>query len=412
VILDIPVARVFLPLLEPARYKGAHGGRGSAKSHFYAELWLDESLRHKLDFVMLRETQKSLEFSVKKLLEQKIDRYNAGSYFEVQDKRIFSKKGGVTIFEGMQNHTADSIKSLEGFDRSWFEEAQNASDKSLTLLRPTIRKEGSEMWFSWNPSQPTDPIDVLLRGSQLPPGAVVVEANYTDNPWLPDELKQEMEYDRRVDYDKFAHVWLGGYQTHSEAQILRGKIAVEEFEPGTDWNGPYLGADWGFSVDPTALVKLWIKGRTLYVEYEAWGIGVEIDALPSLFDEVPGSRNYSIRGDNARPETISYLNRNGFRIASAYKGKGSVQEGIAHLRGYERIVVHPRCTHFQQEARMYRYKTDKLTGDILPEIVDSDNHLIDATRYALQPLIGGRDKKPEAEPAKAWNTGGSAGWMA
>ena len=168
-ILQIDTAAVYEPLLAPARYKGAHGGRGSGKSHFFGELWLEENVAQKLDCVCLRETLKSLEFSVKKLLEEKITRFNAGAYFDVQDRRIFSKRGGVTIFEGMQNHTSESIKSLEGFDRAWFEEAQAASQRSLDLLRPTIRKPGSEMWFSWNPNRKTDPIDVLLRASLPPP---------------------------------------------------------------------------------------------------------------------------------------------------------------------------------------------------------------------------------------------------
>jgi phage terminase large subunit len=153
--ISIPVAAVFEPLLEPHRYKGAKGGRGSGKSHFFAELWLDESIRTKLDFVMVREVQKSLNFSVKKLLESKVEHFNAGYYFDIQDKKITSKLGGLTIFEGMQNHTADSIKSLEAFDRAWWEEAHRLSQRSLDLLRPTIRKPGSELWFSWNPDQPS-----------------------------------------------------------------------------------------------------------------------------------------------------------------------------------------------------------------------------------------------------------------
>ena len=108
-ILQIPTARAFVPLLKPARYKGIHGGRGSGKSQFFGDQWLEESIAEKLDFVCLRETLKSLEFSVKKLLEEKIARHNAGAYFDVQDRRIFSKHGGVTICEGMQNHTAESI---------------------------------------------------------------------------------------------------------------------------------------------------------------------------------------------------------------------------------------------------------------------------------------------------------------
>jgi phage terminase large subunit len=213
--LVIETPEVFEPLLaneingHSVRYKGAHGGRGSGKSHFFGELWLEENIADKYDFVCIRETLKSLEFSVKKLLEAKISQYNAGAYFEVQDRRIMSKHGGVTIFEGMQNHTSDSIKSLEGFDRAWFEEAQNASEKSLTLLRPTIRKPGSQLWFGWNPDKPTDPIDQLLRGETPPPHSIVVQANYLDNPFLPQELRDEMEYDKRRDPDKYAHVWLG-----------------------------------------------------------------------------------------------------------------------------------------------------------------------------------------------------------
>jgi phage terminase large subunit len=224
-VLRIDTAAVYEPLLRPARYKGAHGGRGSGKSHFFGDLWLEENISEKLDFVCLRETLKSLEFSVKKLLEGKIERFNAGAYFEVQDRRIMSKLGGVTIFEGMQNHTSESIKSLEGFDRAWFEEAQNASDKSLTMLRPTIRKAGSQLWFGWNPDEPTDPIDVLLRGDELPPDAIVVEANYMDNPWLPDELRAEMEFDKRRDPDKYAHVWLGKYRQNSEARVFRTGVS-------------------------------------------------------------------------------------------------------------------------------------------------------------------------------------------
>jgi hypothetical protein len=139
--------------------------------------------------VCIREVQKSLTFSVKRLLEQKIERFNAGDYFDVQDKRIMTKRGGVTVFEGMQDQTAESMKSFEAFDRAWFEEAQSASQRSLDLLRPTIRKPGSELWFSWNPKNATDPIDKLLRAKEPPPDSVVVHASYRDNPWLPEELR-------------------------------------------------------------------------------------------------------------------------------------------------------------------------------------------------------------------------------
>lgn len=381
-VLSIDTAAVFEPLLKPARYKGAHGGRGSGKSQFFGDLWLDENVGGKVDVVCLRETLKSLEFSVKKLLESKIERFNAGAYFEVQDRRILSSHGGVTIFEGMQNHTADSIKSLEGFDRAWFEEAQNASDKSLTLLRPTIRKPGSQMWFGWNPSKDTDPVDVLLRGPELPPDSIVVQANYMDNPWLPDELRAEMEFDRRRDPDKYAHVWLGEYQRNSEARVFRN-WTIEEFErpPGTVFR---LGADWGFSIDPSVLVRCSIDGRRLYIDYEAYQVGCEINNLPELFVTVPEAEKWQITADSARPETISYMQKHGFpRIHPAVKGARSLEEGVEFLRSFD-IVVHPRCKHTIDELTMYSYKRDPLTGAVIPVLEDKNNHIIDALRYACE----------------------------
>jgi phage terminase large subunit len=380
--LRIRVPEVFLPLEGQHRYIGAHGGRGSGKSHYFGERWLRENVAEKLDCVCLRETLKSLEFSVKKLLEHKISDYNAGAYFEIQDRRILSKQGGVTIFEGMQNHTADSIKSLEGFDRAWFEEAQSASDKSLTLLRPTIRKPGSQLWFGWNPAHPTDPIDALLRGTELPPGAAVVEVNYMGNPWLPDELRQEMEYDRRRDPDKYAHVWLGKYQQSSEARVFKN-WRVEEFETDPAWI-LRQGADWGFSVDPSVLVQCAIVGRTLYVTHEAYRVGCEIDFMPELFLTVPDAERWPTTADSARPETISYMQRHGFpKMLPALKGARSVEEGIEFLRSFD-IVVHPRCKHTIEELTQYRYEIDPLTSAVLPKLRDRDNHVIDSLRYACE----------------------------
>lgn len=386
--LEIPTPRVFAPLLKAARYKGAHGGRGSGKSHFFADLWLDENVRMRMDVACLREHQKSLQFSVKKLLESKIEKNNAGAYFEVQDKRILSTRGGVTIFDGMQSHTADSIKSLEAFDRAWFEEAHRASQRSLNILRPTIRKPGSELWFSWNPENPTDPIERLLRGDaehkpEIPRSdAIVVEANYRDNPFFPAELEKEVEWDKRRDPDKFAHVWLGGYIQNSEARVFRN-WKVEEFDTpvGATFR---LGADWGFSVDPSVLVRAFIDGRRLYVDHEAWMVGCEIDQLPDLFDRVPDSRKWFITADSARPETISYMRKHGYpKINGAIKGARSLEEGVEFLKSFD-IIVHPRCEHVIQELSMYCYEVDELTGQVLPKLKDKDNHTIDALRYACE----------------------------
>jgi len=223
--LRIETAPVFAPLLQPVRYKGAHGGRGSGKSWFFAEMMIESHIMDKTDSVCLREIQKSLQFSAKKLLEETIARMNAGSYFEVQDSVIKAKNGGIIVFQGMQSHTADSIKSLEGFDRAWFEEAQNACQRSLDLLRPTLRKPGSELWFSWNRFKEDDPIELLLCGDNVPDGAVVVEANFDDNPWQSPELIAEREADRRLhDADKFANIWEGKYLKNTEGDYFKREL--------------------------------------------------------------------------------------------------------------------------------------------------------------------------------------------
>ena len=386
-------------MLKPARYKAAFGGRGSGKSHFFAELWLDENIGEKKDFVCVREVQKDLQHSVKRLLELKIQTHNAGSYFDVQDKRILSSQGGLTIFQGMQDHTAESIKSLEDFDRALIEEGQALSQRSVDLLRPTIRKPGSEIWVGWNPKLETDPIDALLRGENPPPDAVVVKANYTDNPWFPEVLQKEMEYDRKRDPDKYAHIWLGEYQRNSEARVFKN-WKIEEFE--VDQTAvKRQGADWGFSIDPTTLVQCYIAGKKLYVPYEAYMIGCEIVDTPSLFMTVPESERWPITADSARPDTISHMRKHGFpKMMAAVKGPKSLEEGVEFLQSYD-IVVHPRCKHLADELTLYSYKIDKLTGAVLPILEDKDNHLIDALRYACE---GARRAKVRPEMPKVTRT--------
>jgi phage terminase large subunit len=328
----------------------------------------------------IREVQKSLEQSVKRLLEDKIQSMGVGG-FDIKQFEIGTPGGGLIIFQGMQNHTADSIKSLEGFDGAWVEEAQSLSQRSLDLLRPTIRKEGSEIWFSWNPSLSSDPVDAFLRITP-PDGAVVVQANYHDNPWLPQVLKDELEYDKRRDPDKYAHVWLGEYQRNSEARVFRN-WRVEEFE--IDRSAIIRqGADWGFSIDPTVLIQCYTVGKTLYVAREAYRLGCEIVDTPALFMSLPDSEKWPMVADSSRPETISHLQKNGFpKISPAVKGARSVEEGVEWLKSYD-IVVHPSCTHVADELSLYSYKIDDKTGAVLPILADKDNHCIDALRYACE----------------------------
>lgn len=388
--LELPTPRWALPLLEPARYKGAKGGRSSGKSHFFAEKAVEEMAADpSLRFVCIREVQRSLKFSAKSLVERKIRELGLADHFTILTNEIRRNGGtGLMIFEGMQDHTADSLKSLEGFGRAWVEEAQSLSARSLELLLPTIREEDSEIWFSWNPQNADDPVDQLLVANR-PDNATVVHVNYLDNPFCPEVSKQEAARMARVDPDAYAHIWLGEYNTRSEAQILAGKWIIDEFEPGDDWQGPYHGADFGFAQDPTTLVRCYVHDRKLFLSHEAYKIGLELDDTALHWRRhVPGAESYVVRADSARPESISYLRRHGFpRIEGVAKWKGSVEDGIAHLRQYEQIVIHPRCRHAIEEARHYSYKVDKRTGDVLPEVEDRHNHIWDATRYALAPLI-------------------------
>lgn len=219
--LQLRTAEVFEPLLHPARYKGAHGGRGSGKSHFFGELAIEDALRFPGDhgtgmrMVALREVQKSLKESAKRLVEDKLSQFGLG---EAQGFKVFREVielpgDGLMIFTGMQDHTAESVKSLEGYHRAWCEESQALSERSLTLLRPTIRAADSQLWFSWNPRRPTDPVDKMLRGHAPPTGSVVVQANWSDNPWLPAVLDQERRDCLEQEPEKYPHVWGGEYAT-------------------------------------------------------------------------------------------------------------------------------------------------------------------------------------------------------
>lgn len=384
------------PLLYPARYKAVHGGRGSGKSHFLAELLVEEHVNNPNQrSICVRSVQKSIKMSVKSLIEQKIEKLGVGHLFDVKENGIYNRNGeGLIIFQGMQNHTADSVKSLEGFDRAWWEEAQTAAQGPLDLLRPTIRAPGSQIWFSWNPESEDAPIEQLFRAGEAPPDSVVVEANFSDNPWFPEELRAEMEYDKGRDFDKYHWIWLGGFKKSSEAQVFRN-WTVEEFDPPSDALFRF-GADWGFSVDPTVLVRCFIVGKKLYVDYEAYRVGCDIMDTPDLFMSVPESERWPCIADSARPETISHMNKNGFpKITPAVKGPGSLEEGVTWLQNYD-IIVHPRCKNVISELKLYKYKTDPLTDKVLPVLEDKNNHCIDALRYACESAR--RAKKRKSKP--------------
>lgn len=252
-VLRVSVPRAYAPLLQPARYKGAHGGRGSAKSHFFAERLILRCLERKTRAVCIREVQNTLRDSVRQLLVDKIVKFGLEDEFEVLEAEIrVRRNGGLIIFRGMQNYSAENIKSLEDFDVAWVEEAQTLTERSLRLLRPTIRKDGSELWFSWNPRYETDAVDKFLRQNP-PPGAVVVSVNWDANPWFPKELRDEMSHDYATDPEMADHVWGGAYEVISAGayfakhlQALENAGRIGDFPP---IDGLPVFTSWDLGVD-------------------------------------------------------------------------------------------------------------------------------------------------------------------
>ena len=429
------ISRIQIPdkmefLFMPSRYKVAYGGRGGIKSWSFARALLIKGARSCIRVLCAREFQNSIKESVHRLLQDQVELMGLSDYYPsslILSTEIHSVTGTEFVFAGIRNNVT-KIKSMEGIDICWIEEAEKVSENSWSVLIPTIRKSGSELWVSFNPHEERDPTYkkfITNREAVLKefPGSVIIETSWRDNPWLPKELEAEKDYLARVDKDAYDHVWGGQVQKRSSSQVMRGKCFLEAFVPRPDecscghsltdhlngpcasltpalcgcrkfissWNGPYYGADWGFAADPAVLVKKWIRENVLYIEEEFWGIGVELDDLSKKFDAVSGAREHAVRADNARPETISYLQRHGYpRLTAASKWPGSVEDGISFLRSFEKIVIHPRCVHMDEESRTYKHKVDQLTGDILPDIIDKNNHCWDAVRYGLEPLISAR----------------------
>ncbi|WP_063569334.1 PBSX family phage terminase large subunit [Achromobacter ruhlandii] len=380
----------FAPFFKPKRYKVAHGGRGSGKSWSVARALVLMAASKPIRVLCTREVQNTIRDSVHKLLKDQIESLGLDAWFTVTEKSIRSSVGAEFIFKGLK-FDVQGIKSTEGIDICWVEEAQTVSATSWEVLVPTIRGEGSEIWVTFNPDNEDDP--TYQRFVANPPeNAIVVQMNYMDNPYLPDVLREEMEYLKRIDYEAYLHVWEGMPRTISDAIIFSGRYRVEAFPDDLYKTAGRLfyGADFGFAQDPSTLIRSFIKDKKLYIEYEAWGVGVEIDELAQLYDSLPDSRNWPIKADSARPETISYMRRQGFSIAAADKWPGSVEDGIAHLKGFEEIIIHPRCRKTIEEARLYSYKVDRQTNEVLPIIVDKHNHCWDAIRYSLDGYIQSR----------------------
>jgi phage terminase large subunit len=370
-----------------------------------------------LRVLCVREFQSSIADSSHKILKDTITRLGMEPWFRVTDKFITSRSGAEFIFKGMHGNE-QGIRSTEGVDICWCEEAAAISETSWRVLIPTIRKPGSEIWVSFNMNEERDATYLrlvantprvdpeLLKEGGYDTWAIVHKVNYDENPYFPAVLRAEMEADKERDFHLYEHIWLGMALRVSNAIIFSGKYIVKEF-PDDLWQQAdrlFFGADFGFAQDPSTLNRFFalekhkwpgeeVAKRRLFIEYEAHGVGVDLDDMPEFYDTVPGARDWHIKADCARPETISHLGRRGFQISGAEKWEGSIKDGITHIRGFDQIVIHPRCPHTATEARTYRFKTDPKQLDeygqplVLPVIIDKHNHHWDAIRYGLDGYI-------------------------
>lgn len=396
--LKIELAPKLLPLFAvprgKLRYRVMRGGRGSGKSFTAAKMAAVWGAIEPLRILCTREYQNSIKESFHAELKNAIASCSwLSTQYDVGIDYLRHKSNGTEfLFKGLR-HNIDGIKSMAQIDLVIVEEAETIPPRSWQDLIPTIRAAGSEFWVVYNPKSRDSWVARTFDGDTLPPRTMIVDANHNDNPWFSQELDEQRLHDRDVmDPALYKHVWEGGYYEQSDAQVFAGKFEQREFEPADDWDGPYHGLDFGFSQDPTAATKSWVHEDILYVEYELYEKRLELDdTAEALIEAIPDISRHTVRADNARPESISYLKRKGIpRIVACEKGKGSVEDGVEFIKSFKKVVIHPRCRNTISEFSLYSYKVDRLSGDILPVLVDDNNHIIDGIRYALEPLMKAR----------------------
>lgn len=365
------------------RHKAIHGGRGSAKSWSVATYLPIKAGRQKKRIVCARQFQNSIRDSSKELIEKRITALGMATQFDVTDRYI-THRGTKSqfLFVGLERNV-ESIRSLEGADIVWIEEARNTSKKSMEILLPTVRAAGSELIWTWNPVNATDPVDEYFRSGKLPPRTIVTKVSFRDNPFFNQtEMPNEMEVLRRGNHARYMHVWEGEYDISYETKVFSNvRVGRPELPANTP---PLYGMDFGFGNDPTFVVKLYVMHlqKKIYIAEEAHG-RYTMDQLPMVVRSVTRDDGDLVKCDSSQPGTIEFLQSRGINAVAARKGPGSVKSGILFLQGYE-IIIDPSCTGMQEEAHLYSWMTEKLTGKALSTPVDAHNHGWDATRYATE----------------------------
>jgi phage terminase large subunit len=414
--VSIPVKPIqftedYMGLFRPKRYKVRYGGRAGIKSWSFARALVLMATERKLRILCARELQASIKDSVHRLLQDMIDDMGLTPWFSITQTSIMHRiTGAEFIFKGLR-HNFNEIKSTEAIDICWVEEAQLVSKESWEVLVPTIRKQGSEIWVSFNPLEEED--DTYKRFvTNTPWDCDILKVNFDRNPWFPETLERERQYMLMTDPEAYAHIWEGNVRKIGSSIIFKGRYMLDVWETPVDPMPIFRhGLDFGFAADPMAFTRSYTTGEPpeeeLWIDREQFGYGIEIDDyeefmtginpkthMPSTKEGVHGietARDWPIRADSARPESISYLRKRGFNIEPAEKWPGSVEDGIAHLKAFKKIHIHATyCPYMAQEARLYAYKVDRVTQDVLPIIVDKHNHGWDSQRYAHDRFIKAR----------------------
>lgn len=371
------------------RFLVYHGGRGSAKSTHAAKALVYRGWKKREKILCFRQFQNSISDSVHAIIEQEIINMDLKKHYVIQEKSIYSPVNNTEfIFKGIANKDQiNAVRSIPGLTLGWGEEAQTLSERSFETLIPTFREAGSQIILTYNVDLETDPVYTRYNVNP-PPFAHVRQVNYEENPWFSDELKMEMEWCRQTDIDAYNHIWEGMPRVHSEAQVLNGKWVIDRFEKPAGVDSMF-GGDFGFAADPTAAVEMYIHDACLWIIRESYAHRLDTDFIADRWErDIPGISAQTVRCDSARPETISYLQRHGIPNAIGVdKWTGSIEDGVSFLRSFKKIIIHERCKNTIAEAKLYSYKRHAQTNDILPEVLDKNNHIWDAVRYGLGPLI-------------------------
>ena len=380
------------------RHKVCVSGRGSGKTTNIAMCLLLLASQTKIKVLCVREIQNSIEDSVHKVLKEIVQEYpQLSNFFRVTDKKILGKNGSEFIFKGLYNNLS-SVKGIQAIDICWVEEAESVSQAAIDVLEPTIRKEHSEIWWSFNPRYVDDPVytkfvidkdgNKVVRDDTL-----LIETTYLDNIFNSATTLADIERTKERDYNKYLHIYEGHLKTQTEASIFANKWRVDYFDEqdlirNKGLNVRY-GLDWGFSADPNAFSRSILddKEKIIYITHGHYAYHTELDDIPGWLRQFPGAADNVIIADKSRPETISYCRRHGFPLMRHSANK-KIEDGITFLLNYD-FIIHPSCTDAIEEFKKYSYKVNPQTNEVTDKIGEKFNHCIDGLRISYDDLVGG-----------------------